>query len=162
MSFSASFRLRHVFGFTLVEIMVVVAIIGLVTALALPSLMKARQRTNRTRLAEQLRVLRDAFEMYAAENSGAYPPDAGPGEVPAGMAPYLGTKVKIEAPTPIGGRWDWDLDYQPRIKACISISHPNATLEEMREIDAMIDDGDLATGTFRSPRESIFSAVVEE
>ena len=141
--------------------MIVVAIVGLITALALPSLMKAREKTNRTRLAENLRVMRDAFELYAAERAG-YPPDAGPGEVPAGMASYLGTKINMQAPTPMGGRWDWDRDYQPGIRACISISHPNATVEQMREVDAMVDDGNLATGTFRSPRPSIFSEIIEE
>ena len=44
-------------GFTLVEIMIVVAIIALLASIAVPNFMRARKRSQATRILEDLRVL---------------------------------------------------------------------------------------------------------
>lgn len=56
-------------GFTLVEIMIVVAIIALLAAIAVPNFMRARKRTQATRILEDLRALDQAVEMYAIESN---------------------------------------------------------------------------------------------
>jgi len=56
-------------GFTLVEIMIVVAIIALLAAIALPNFMRARKRSQATRILEDLRDLDHAVDQYAIENS---------------------------------------------------------------------------------------------
>jgi len=140
--------------------MIVVAIIALLSVLALPSLLQAREQTSRTRFVETVRIIHDAFEIYATENA-KYPADVGPGEMPAGMESYFGAKVNYTAATPIGGKWDWDYNYYPGIKAGISVSEPNADRDKMTEIDKMLDDGDLATGAFRSTSAMVFTYVVE-
>ena len=54
-------------GFTLVEIMIVVAIIGLLAALAVPSFMKARQNSQENACIENLRQVDGAKEECAME-----------------------------------------------------------------------------------------------
>jgi prepilin-type N-terminal cleavage/methylation domain-containing protein len=66
-------------GYTLVEIMVTVAIIGLLAALALPSVREAHQNALRTACINNLRQMAAAKEMAALAN--AWPPDAGPATI---------------------------------------------------------------------------------
>jgi prepilin-type N-terminal cleavage/methylation domain-containing protein len=56
-------------GFTLIEIMIVVAIIALLASVAVPNAVRARKRAQATALLEELRVLDAAKEQYAAENN---------------------------------------------------------------------------------------------
>src|SRR5579872_293103 len=56
-------------GFTLVEIMIVVAIIALLAAIAVPNFLRARKRSQATRVLEDLRVLDHALDQYAIETS---------------------------------------------------------------------------------------------
>src|SRR5476651_1895516 len=55
-------------GFTLVEIMIVVAIIALLAAIAVPNFLRARKRSEATRILEDLRDLDHAVDQYAIDN----------------------------------------------------------------------------------------------
>ena len=56
-------------GFTLVEIMIVVAIIALLAAIAVPNFLRARKRSQATRILEDLRLIDAAIDQYAIENN---------------------------------------------------------------------------------------------
>ena len=58
-------------GFTLVEIMIVVAIIALLAAIAVPNFLRARKRSQATRCLEDLRIIDSAIDQYAIENNKA-------------------------------------------------------------------------------------------
>src|SRR5437660_4896520 len=58
-------------GFTLVEIMIVVAIIALLAAIAVPNFLRARKRSQATRILEDLRLLDSAIDQYAIETGKA-------------------------------------------------------------------------------------------
>src|SRR6266852_577805 len=56
-------------GFTLVEIMIVVAIIALLAAIAVPGFLRARKRSQASRILNDLRLIDAAVEQYAIENN---------------------------------------------------------------------------------------------
>src|ERR1700735_2899336 len=56
-------------GFTLVEIMIVVGIIALLAAIAVPNFLRARKRSQATRCLEDLRIIDSAQDQYAIENN---------------------------------------------------------------------------------------------
>ena len=55
-------------GFTLVEIMIVVAIIALLAAIAVPNVLRSRKRSQATQVLEDLRIVDSAVDLYAIEN----------------------------------------------------------------------------------------------
>jgi prepilin-type N-terminal cleavage/methylation domain-containing protein len=54
-------------GFTLVEIMIVVAIIALLATIAVPSFLRARKRSQATAILEEMRLIDGAKDQYAIE-----------------------------------------------------------------------------------------------
>ena len=67
-----SLRARGQSGFTLVEVLIAVAIIALLASIAIPALQNARIKSKRNAVVSELRVLRDAFRAYSADR-GYYP-----------------------------------------------------------------------------------------
>ena len=54
-------------GFTLVEIMIVVAIIALLAAIAVPGFLRARKRSQASKILNDLRLIDSAVDQYAVE-----------------------------------------------------------------------------------------------
>ena len=60
-------------GFTLVEIMIVVAIIALLAAIAIPNLLRAKMTSNDALAKATLRAMSTAAESFGTANNGNYP-----------------------------------------------------------------------------------------
>ena len=145
-------------GFTLVEISVVVIIIGLLAALAIPSARSVQRRANYARVMSDFRIFAGAFQHYASENGSAWPADQASTStaMPPAMAGYL-RGSNWDRPTPFGGYYNWDykVTHQGRVvKAAIAIyAQPGApitvTQAQLLEFDKKYDDGNLSTGSIQ-------------
>ncbi len=100
-------------GFTLVEIMIVVAIIGILAMISVPSFIRARERSRATAAASDLRAFEQAFHAYNLEY-GQYPQRSFTppyvifrvGELPDAMQGYIKAR-NWERETPCGGQYSW-------------------------------------------------------
>lgn len=159
---------RHVErGFTLLELMVVVCIVSVLSALLLPMAKRSGQAARASTVANDLRVFATAFTTYAQQN-GRYPPEAAVGVMPPVMVDSL-AKTSWLRVTPIGGKYNWDYarthgKVAPR--AAISINASGAFTvttdnAQLLAIDRKIDDGNLATGNFYKGASSLPVYIIE-
>lgn len=89
------FKTSPVAGFTLVEIMIVVAIIGLLATIAIPNFMRARTTAQRSACINNLRQIDGAKQQWALESKAAPTAVA----TIANIQPYLGRGTAGTAPT---------------------------------------------------------------
>lgn len=70
-------------GFTLIELMIVIAIIAILAAILVPNFVKARAQGQLTSCKSNLKNIGTACEMFAADHNGRYPVQASDLNVPA-------------------------------------------------------------------------------
>ena len=77
-------------GFSLVELVVVILILGILAAVAAPKLFDASADATDNGLKQTLSVLRDTIDLYAANNGGALPgADGVEATFKSDLAPYI-------------------------------------------------------------------------
>jgi prepilin-type N-terminal cleavage/methylation domain-containing protein/prepilin-type processing-associated H-X9-DG protein len=111
-------RLPPPAGFTLIEILVVIAIIGVLAALLFPVAMRARELSRRTTCLSNLRQIGLAFQMYLADWEGCFPNNGDP---------YLW----------MGRKWRWLMD--PYLGETLSRDpqHPDDPLRSARTAEIL-------------------------
>ncbi len=75
-------------GFTLVELLVTVAIVGILAGLAIPNMRPMLLRARAAEVVGDLEVVRVAAASYNGQNH-TWPAETGDGAVPSGMAEFL-------------------------------------------------------------------------
>lgn len=150
-------------GFTLVEILIVVVIIGVLAALALPLLADATNDARKTAFAADTKIFAEAMERYRLDY-GVFPPDSSSGVLPLGFEDYI-EESKWVAGTPVGGVWDTEFN-DSGVAAAVGV-HFDGTGDTrddiyMNFIDDMVDDGDVNTGAFRKLAADRYYFVVDD
>lgn len=146
-------------AFTLVELLVVVAIVSVLAGIVLPSLAAARMLTLRVLCAGNLRHIREAMTLYLDDNRETYPCAADPvstspycwlwmgrGWRPL-IAPYLAGKVDKDRPSVLYCQGDAKReDYE-----ATSYAYSMAFYHSPEQIDAM----STAADTYTNPKPPV-------
>ncbi len=86
-------------GFTLIELLIVVAIIGIVAGIAIPSFVRARNKTKISRVFADFRIIGEALETYAVDNIGYPSENASLDELTSNYMPTRPMIPFLELPT---------------------------------------------------------------
>lgn len=151
-------------GFTLVELLIVIVVVGVLAAIAIPNFLRAQAKSKVSRTAADLRTFETAFLDFAAD-TGDFPPDShldAPHHLAngVGIEEYVPVEVWVRE-TPLGGHYNWEgPDRYPY--AGIAFFEPSAPVEQMLSLDEVLDDGDLGTGSFRLTDNGRYTYLLDE
>ena len=147
-------------AFTLVEILIVVVILGILAAIIIPQFANWPGTASQVAFITDLRIYNDAAEYYM-NVTGEFLEDSSSGQLPAGWETFV-NEAEWTAGTPIGGVWDFELD-SFGLKSAFGVHFMNGPRKDdtfMTEVDAIVDDGDLASGAFRKIASDRYYLVV--
>lgn len=157
-------NLRKTQGFTLIELVVVIAIIGVLASIALPKYMTYRERSQILLMATDLKSFEKGFITYNFM-TGGFPNDChlpAPDNLPpgAGMENYLEATRWSTSPY-LGGNYNWE-GPDSYAYAGISLFNTTATTHQLRILDSMLDDGNLNLGKFRQTSNGRYTFIIDE
>jgi prepilin-type N-terminal cleavage/methylation domain-containing protein len=82
-------------GFTLVELTIVLVVIGILAAIAIPNYVLMTSRAKEAKVKENAHTVQLAAELYATQNDGIYA-DADEGSIVAGIVPSLPGQQRLK------------------------------------------------------------------
>ncbi len=133
-------------GFTIVELMIVVVIIGILAAIALPAFYRVRLRTQFGAFANDCRSLAQGAENYMMV-TGQYPSDTSTGALPD-FNDYIRPGMWLDG-SPIGGSWDVENFGIGGVALMVGVDGHDLDNSELAMLDDFVDDGDLSTGVYQ-------------
>lgn len=146
-------------GLTLLEIIIVIAIIAVMAGIAVPAIMRGRRQAQISALTQEFRNLYDAFVMYAQDKGKLPPTTSDWAVVPSGMEMYMPKRSTWSLDNRSGsitnpqfrGGWTWirASDVYPPFNGYIMFYSIDITPEIAQDIDSRFDDGNIATGGLR-------------
>lgn len=147
-------------GFTLIEIMIAVFILGVLLLIAIPALSNYRRNARATAFSHDVRMLTAAGQQYSLE-AGDWAPDTTPGVFPAELEGYISEK-KFESDTAVGGKWDYDQWDRWDYTSIVGVEGATSDEDVLQLVDKLIDDGNLGTGYFQKLGEGQYYFIIEE
>ncbi|ADE55815.1 type II secretion system protein [Coraliomargarita akajimensis] len=127
-------------GFSIIELMVVITVIGIVAMLGIPNFTNIKHRTEATVTANDLRKFADALKVYNLQNGG-YPATLSSSNLPDAVSQNLPAAWK-------NGQYRWEYTSTDQYTFVLVYSL-HFTSEQAVRVDKIIDDGNIAMGNVK-------------